>query len=43
VRYSEIKAYRRQLAEEQLAGLLAETGDERVAVIETPQELDGPA
>ena len=42
-RYSEIKAYRRQLAEEQLAGLLAETGDERVAVIETPEELDRPA
>jgi hypothetical protein len=42
-RYSEIKAYRRQLAEDQLAGLLAETGDERVTVIETPEELDRPA
>ena len=42
-RYSEIKAYRKQLAEEQLAGLLAETGDERVAVIDTPAELDRPA
>lgn len=42
-RYSEIKAYRRQLAEEQLAGLLTETGGERVAVIETPEELDRPA
>ena len=42
-RYSEIKAYRRRAAEAQLAGLLAERGDERVAVIETPEELDGPA
>src|SRR2546423_1230283 len=42
-RYSEIRAYRRRLAEEQLAGLLSETGDERVAVIETPEELEPPA
>ena len=42
-RYSEIKAYRRRIAEEQLAGLLAEDVDERVAVIETPEELDRPA
>jgi hypothetical protein len=42
-RYSEIKAYRRRIAEEQLAGLLAESVDERVAVIETPEELDRPA
>lgn len=42
-RYSEIKAYRKQLAEEQLAGLVAETGRERVAVIETPEELEPPA
>ena len=42
-RYSEIRAYRKRLAEEQLAGLLAESGDERVAVIETPEELDRPA
>ena len=43
VRYSEIRAYRKRLAEEQLAGLLAESGDERVAVIDTPEELDRPA
>jgi hypothetical protein len=42
-RYSEIRAYRRQLAEERLAGLLGETVDERVVVIETPEELDPPA
>lgn len=42
-RYSEIKAYRRSVAEEQLAGLLAEDMGERVAVIETPEELDRPA
>lgn len=42
-RYSEIKAYRKRLAEEQLAGLVAETGAERVAVIETPEELEPPA
>ena len=42
-RYSEIRAYRKQMAEEQLAGLLSETVDERVAVIETPEELDRPA
>jgi hypothetical protein len=43
VRYSEIRAYRKRIADEQLAGLLAETVDERVAVIETPPELDRPA
>jgi hypothetical protein len=43
VRYSEIRAYRRRIAEEQLAGVLAETVGERVAVIETPPELDRPA
>src|SRR2546423_2511109 len=42
-RYSEIRAYRRRPAEEQLAGLLSATGDERVAVIETPEELEPPA
>ena len=42
-RYSEIRAYRKQIAEEQLAGLLSETAEERVAVIETPEELDRPA
>jgi len=42
-RYSEIRAYRKQMAEEQLAGLLSESVDERVAVIETPEELDRPA
>jgi hypothetical protein len=43
VRYAEIRAYRKQIAEEQLAGLLTETAGERVAVIETPEELDRPA
>lgn len=42
-RYSEIRAYRKQLAEEQLAGLLAETGGERVAIIDMPEELEPPA
>jgi hypothetical protein len=42
-RFSEIRAYRKQLAEEQMAGLLAESGTERVAVIETPEELEPPA
>jgi hypothetical protein len=42
-RYSEIRAYRRQLAEEQRAGLVEETMDERVVVIETPEELEPPA
>jgi hypothetical protein len=42
-RYSEIRAYRRQVAEEQLAGLVEETMDERVVVIETPEELEPPA
>ena len=42
-RYSEIRAYRKRIAEEQLAGLLSESVDERVAVIETPEELDRPA
>ena len=41
-RFSEIRAYRRELAEEQLAGLLSETVDERVVVIETPEELERP-
>jgi hypothetical protein len=42
-RFSEIRSYRKQLAEEQMAGLLAESGTERVAVIETPEELEPPA
>jgi hypothetical protein len=42
-RFSEIRAYRKQLADEQMAGLLAESGTERVAVIETPEELEPPA
>ena len=41
-RFSEIRAYRKQRAEEQVAGLLAESGTERVAVIETPEELEPP-
>ncbi|HEV2010667.1 MAG TPA: gas vesicle protein GvpG [Candidatus Limnocylindria bacterium] len=42
-RFSAIRAYRKQLAEEQLGGLLAETLTERVAIIETPLELEPPA
>ena len=42
-RYSEIKAYRKQRAEEQLGGLIEEDVTERVAVIETPEELERPA
>ena len=42
-RFSEIRAYRKQLAEEQVAGLLAESRTERVAVIEIPEELEPPA
>ena len=42
-RYSEIRAYRRQLAQEQLGGLLEEDVTERVAVIESPEELEPPA
>src|SRR5438270_13553801 len=41
--YSEIRSYPKRLAEEQLAGLLSESGDERVAVIESPEELEPPA
>jgi len=41
-RYSEIKAYQKQLAEEEMAGLRDESVTERVAVIETPEELDRP-
>lgn len=39
-RFSEIRAYRRRLAEEQVGGLVAETGAERVVVIDTPDELE---
>jgi hypothetical protein len=42
-RYSEIKAYQKQLAEEEMAELRDESVTERVAVIETPEELDRPA
>jgi len=42
-RFSEIRAYRRQLAEEQAAGAVSESGGERVAIIETPEELEPPA
>jgi hypothetical protein len=41
-RFSEIRAYRKQLAEDQLAGLVAEAVSERVVVIETPEELEPP-
>ena len=46
VRFSEIKAYRRQRAEAELADHQAELGTPRAVVIETPSELgepDGPA
>lgn len=42
-RYSEIKAYKRQLAEEELAELRSASATERVAIIESPEELDRPA
>ena len=42
-RFSEIRAYRKQLAEEQAAGAVSESGGERVAIIETPEELEPPA
>jgi len=42
-RYSEIRAYRKQLAEEQLGGLLEDHVTERVAVIESAEELEPPA
>ncbi len=42
-RYSEIRAYRKQPAEEQPAGLPAGEGDEPVTGNETPQEADRPA
>ena len=40
--FSAIRAYRRQLAEEQLAGLLEADVDERVFVVDTPEELEPP-
>jgi hypothetical protein len=42
-RYSEIRSYRKQLAEERLGGIIEEDMSERVAVIESPEELDRPA
>lgn len=41
-RFSEIKAYRRQLAEQQAAAFGAELGGPRQVVIETPSEMDEP-
>jgi hypothetical protein len=41
-RFSEIRAYRKQLADEEAAGAVAESG-ERVTIIETPEELEPPA
>lgn len=43
VRYSEIKAYRRQRAEQDAATRQPEPGTARQIVIETPDELDRPA
>lgn len=43
VQFSAIRAYRKQLAreeQEQMAGLVAETGGARTVIIETPQELE---
>ena len=40
--FSAIRAYRRQLAEEQLAGLLEAQVDERVFVVDMPEELEPP-
>ena len=40
--FSAIRAYRRQLAEEQLSGLIGDASDERVFVVETPEELEQP-
>ncbi len=42
VRFSEIKAYRRQLAEQQAEALHLEPGGPRQVVIETPSEMDDP-
>jgi hypothetical protein len=46
-RFSEIKAYKKRLADEQLGGLIEEDVTERVVVIDTPdelrEELDRPA
>lgn len=38
--FSAIRAYRKQLAEEQLAGVVAETGEERVYVVDAPEVLE---
>lgn len=38
--YSAIRAYRRELAEQQLEGLIAAPGDERTFTVELPEELD---
>ena len=43
--FSAIRAYRRQLAyeqQEQLAGLIGSASDERVFVVDTPEELEPP-
>ena len=40
--FSAIRAYRRQLAEDQLAGLIAEEGEERTFVVDLPEELRPP-
>ena len=37
--FSAIRAYRKQLAEEQLAGLVAESGEERMYVVDAPEVL----
>ena len=42
VRFSEIRAYRRQRAEEDLAERLAVPGEARQVVIETPSEIGEP-
>jgi hypothetical protein len=41
-RFSAIRAYRRQIAAEQLAGLIAEEADDRTFVVDLPEELQPP-
>ncbi len=40
--FSAIRAYRRQLAEEQLAGIERETGESRVFMVDAPEVLEPP-
>ena len=40
--FSAIRAYRKQLAEEQLAGMVQETGESRVFMVDAPEVLEPP-